>query len=233
MPRNWNKGFTKNTHPSLLKTSETMKAKKIDNFFVWRDKMIKDGKLKNHYKSFSKNGDLAELIGVTLGDGTITKYPRTEEIRIFSNSNNKGFINRYSNLVEKIFQKKPYVKKIKNVNCIKISLYQKEISKRLNIPTGKRGDLEIKVPDWILLNKKYIVRYLRGLYEAEGCFCVHKSTYTYKFIFSNTNKSILLNVYNLLVILGFNPHQSPTQIQLSRKLEVSKAIKVLGFRNYK
>ncbi|AHB40802.1 hypothetical protein P147_WWE3C00001G0902 [candidate division WWE3 bacterium RAAC2_WWE3_1] len=28
----WNKGFTKFTHPSVKKISETMKMKKIDNF---------------------------------------------------------------------------------------------------------------------------------------------------------------------------------------------------------
>lgn len=233
MPRNWNKGFTKENHPSLFKTSQTMKIKKIDNFSNWRNQMIKDGKLKKSYEKLLKNGDLAELMGVTLGDGTITKYDRTEEIRIFSNSNNLGFVNRYSSLVEKVFKKKPYVKKIKNINCIKISLYQKEISKRLGIPTGKRANLEIKVPNWILRDKKYIVRYLRGLYEAEGSFSVHKTTYTYKLIFSNTNIYMLNNVYTLLVKLGFSPHRSPKQIQLSKKLEVYKAMEVIGFRDYK
>jgi hypothetical protein len=231
MPRNWNKGFTKSTHPAVLKISQTMKAKKIDNFSGWRKQMIREGKLKAHYKAFKKNGDLAELIGVTLGDGTITQYARTEEIRIFSNSNNKGFVERYSSLVEQIFEKKPYVVKEKNVNCIKISLYQKEISKRLGVPIGKRADATIIVPDWILRDKKYIVRYLRGLYEAEGSFSVHKPTYTHKFQFSNRNKSMLFNVYTLLVILGFHPHKSPTQIQGNGIVAVSKILNIARSSN--
>ena len=232
MARNWNKGFTKATHPAVLKISETMKSKKIDNFSNWRKQMVKEGKINAHYKDFKKNGDLAELIGVVLGDGTITKYPRTEEVRIFSNSNNKGFVSRYEMLVEKIFEKSPSVIKEKNANCIKICLYQKEISKRLGVPIGKRAEAKIVVPGWILGNKKYIVRYLRGLYEAEGSFSVHEKTYTHKFQFSNKNKYMLDNVYKLLVILGFHPHISPTQIQISRKAEVYKAIELLEFRKY-
>ena len=107
MPSNWSKGQTKETNISIKKISDTMKRKKIDNFGVWRERMKKEGKLKTEYSTFAKNGDLAEFIGVVLGDGHIRNYPRTEELSIFSNSNNPGFVRRYSGIVEKIFDKKP------------------------------------------------------------------------------------------------------------------------------
>ncbi|MDD5152951.1 MAG: hypothetical protein PHS95_03110, partial [Candidatus Pacebacteria bacterium] len=81
--------------------------------------------------------------------------------------------------------------------------------------------------------KEYIIRYLRGLYEAEGSFCVHEPTYTHKFLFANKNISMLNNVYGLMKALGFHPHRSKYQIQISRKEEVQRAIKILGFRDYK
>ena len=191
------------------------------------------GRIKSVYTPLEKNGDLAELIGVVLGDGHICVYPRSEELRLISNSNNPGFIKRYAQLMEGIFQKKPYVIPSKSANFTKIGFYEKSIEERLGVPSGARKNLKIKVPDWIFKNEKFIVRYLRGLYEAEGSFCVHEPTSTYKFLFSNKNRSMLNNVHELMQRLGFHPHRSQYQIQISRKEEVYKAIKVLGFRDYK
>jgi len=233
MPSNWNKGFTKDTNLSVRKISETMKLRKIDNFAKWREKMRVSGKIKSTYPPLEKSGDLAELIGVVLGDGHICAYPRTEELRLISNSNNPGFIQRYAGLMEKIFKKKPYVIKSRFTNSTKISFYEKFISERIGIPSGARKYLKIDVPKWILKKEEYIVRYLRGLYEAEGSFCVHKPTYTYKLFFSNRNRSMLNNVYNLMKILSFYPHRSANQIQVSKKEEVYRAMKVLRFRDYK
>src|SRR3989344_3770294 len=99
MPSNWNKGLTKDTNLSVRKISETMRRKKIDNFCVWREKMKALGRIKSVYPPLEKNGNLAELIGVVLGDGHICVYPRTEELRLISNSNNPDFIKRYAQLM--------------------------------------------------------------------------------------------------------------------------------------
>ncbi|MCX6752025.1 MAG: hypothetical protein NTZ87_00780 [Candidatus Nomurabacteria bacterium] len=232
MPSNWNKGKTKYTNLSVKKISDTMKEKRIDNFKIWRDKMKMEGKIKSEYLPLEKDGDLAELIGVVLGDGHIRSYPRAEELSIFSNSNNPGFINRYSLLIEKIFNKKPTTKQHSGKNCVRIRIYQKLISERLGVPFSPRANLKIVIPRWIISDKKYIVRYLRGLYEAEGSYSVHKATYTYKVQFSNRNVSMLENVFKLVSKLGFHPHKSKYMIQLSRKKEVSEFIKLIEFRKY-
>ena len=109
--RSWSKGFTKENHPSIRKISETMKRRKIDNFASWRQASIRSGKIVTVFPPLERSGDLAELIGVLLGDGHIQKFPRTERLLIFSNSNNPGFIKRYKILVEKLFKKKTYVYK--------------------------------------------------------------------------------------------------------------------------
>lgn len=230
-PPTWCNGYTKETHPSVLKISRTFKKKKIDNFAGWRQQMKK--LRRKNYPDLPKDGNTAELIGVILGDGHIGKFPRTESLTIYSNTNNIGFIQRYTNLLERLFKKKPYVAlSQKGTNCTRIRIYQKNISKRLNIPIGSRKNQNIKIPQWISRNKRYLKRYIRGLYEAEGCFCIHKPTYTYKFMFSNRNRSLLENVYYSLKILGFHPHRSKYIIQISRKEEVYKAKNLLKFRQY-
>lgn len=232
MPSNWSKGQTKYTNLSVKKISDTMKEKKLDNFKIWRDKMKAKGKIKSEYLSFKKNGDLAELIGVVLGDGHIRVYPRTEELSIFSNSNNPGFVKRYASLIDKIFDKKPVCTQHSKRNCIRIRIYQKQISSRIGVPLSPRVNLKILIPRWIISHKKYIVRYLRGLYEAEGSHSIHKATYTYKVQFSNRNVSMLENVFNLVSKLGFHPHKSKNMIQLSKKKEVFEFLKLIEFRKY-
>ena len=224
--------MTKENHPSVRKISETMKRKKIDNFASWRRKSIESGKIIVVFPPLKRDGNLAELIGVLLGDGHLQKFPRTERLLIFSNSNNPCFIRRYTNLVERLFKKKTYVYKQSGQNCTRISLYQKCISERLGIPTGARGAISITVPEWILENRDYVVRYLRGLYEAEGSLSHHEPTYTHKLNFSNLNATMLENVYELMVSLGFHPSRDAKRVQISRKDEVRRAAELLQFRKY-
>lgn len=232
MHRSWSKGFTKDTHPSLMKTSKTMKSYKVSNFHSWVQRMKEKGKIKSIYPEFQRDADLAELVGVILGDGHIQKFPRTDRLLIFSNSSNKGFVKRYEKLVKSIFQKQPYVYKQKQSNCTRISLYEKNISKRIGVPYSPRKNLAIRVPRWILAKDEYVVRYLRGLYEAEGSVSFHAKTYTHKLEFANLNQSMLANVFRLMKGLGFHPHRDERRVQISRKDEVMGAIKLLEFRKY-
>lgn len=208
-----------------------MRSKKIDNFKAWRDEKRLTGVIGGK-TPLSKDGDLAELVGMILGDGSIHKYDRTEGLRIVLPTDKPKTIIHYTHLTERVFKKKPSVIKRKSSNCVDIRLYQNNISKRLNIPTGARASLVIKVPSWITKNKGFMIRYLRGLYEAEGCFGVHLPTSTYKFHFSNRNQSLLEIVFVLLQKLGFHPHKTAVSVQISKKDEVYKVVKLLQFRQY-
>lgn len=232
MAEAWNKGLTKKTNISVQKISQSMRDKGIDNFSVWRERMKKDGKIKSVYPEFRKDGNLAELIGVILGDGNICKFPRTEALRIVGNSTHQGFVDRYTKLVEIVFDKKPHVAKRKCSNAVNITIYEKNISKRLKIPTGSKRNLQIIVPRWILIKEEYVCRYLRGLYESDGSYSVHEPTYTHKFIFRNRNESLLNVVFRLVTKLGFHPHMSQYAVQISRKEEVQKIKNLIQFRNY-
>ncbi len=232
MRTSWNKGLTKETNKSIKQISLTMKRRKINNFSKWRERMIKSGKIKSIYKDLKKDGDLAELIGVILGDGHIGIFPRTDRLLIFSNTKNKSFINRYAGLIEKIFDKKPVISHLTTSKCTRIGIYEKYISKRLKIPKGAKTKKHFSVPRWILKNRGFVIRYLRGLYEAEGNFSIHKPTCTYKMFFSNSNISLEKIVYRLVKQLGFHPNLSGQKVQISRKKEVYDFIKLISFRKY-
>jgi intein/homing endonuclease len=225
MQQPWNKGSTKETNSSVRKISETMKAKGLNNFSAWQKSQDKPIEL-------VRNGDLAELIGMVLGDGSIHAYARTEGLRIVLPSKKPRMVERYALLVEKVFGKKPSVLPRKKAACFDIRLYQKGISERLGIPTGARKDMVHFVPEWIFQNRDFVILYLRGLFEAEGCICHHEATYTHKLIFTNLNLSLLEIVRTLLEGLGFHPHATKRDVQISRKQEVEDAVSLIQLGKY-
>ena len=220
----WNKGLNKSKHAGLVKIASARRKK--NNFLKWH----KENPV--HYEKLERSPDLAELIGVILGDGHIQAFPRTERLIITSNSNNPEFVDRYSKLINKLFNKKPTVLKSRSENSTRISLYQKNISKRMKIPSGSKKNFNFRAPAWILENEKCLLGLLRGLFEAEGSLSVHRPSYTYNLQFSNKNKSLLNVVEKGLSKMGFHPEVRSDVVRIRKKSEVEKFLKIVKFREY-
>jgi hypothetical protein len=222
--RSWNKGLTKNDHAGLARIAQARREK--NNFAVWQ------AAHPVAYSELSRNEELAFLIGLILGDGNIHKFPRTECLTIVLGTDKPALWKYAAHLIEKLFNKKPYVAKVNGSECMRVRIYQNGISKRLNIPTGARGSLAIKIPDWIDNNKTFLIAYLKGLFEAEGSFCIHLPTCTYNLAFSNHNKSLLNIVERSLSKLDFTPRRRPFNIALRKRSEALAFEKLISFRKY-
>ena len=231
-PAPWNKGYTKQTHAGVAKTAKTFKDKEIDNFAGWREKERKEGRVPREYLPLEKNEKLAFLTGMILGDGHLERFPRTELLQITLGTDKPLLWQYVAHVVQGVFGKEPYIQKRKTSACLDIKLYRGKLSESLGIPLGARGKLAIVLPEWILHEDKYLLACLRGLYEAEGSFCVHKPTYTYKMLFANRNTTLLDIVYTGLERLGFHPHRSKYQVQISKRREVYQLKELLNFRTY-
>ena len=226
----WKKGDTKETNLSLLRLSKTLKTKKEWNFTDWQRERKKQPIIK--YKELLKDENLAELIGIILGDGNLNKHPRTENLRITLNSKNAGYIKHISSLITKVFSKSPSIRKRKNENAVSVDLYQCKISERLNLPCGNKIRNNVGIPSWIFLNKKYIIKCLKGLFETDGCFHEDRENYTRCIEFKNNCKRLREDVYTGLVIFGFKPQFGYNYIRLAKRKEVYKFKDLIDFRNY-
>lgn len=231
-PKPWNTGKTKETNLSVKKISKTFKKKHLDNFLAWRNKMKELGLIRSVYPPFEKTVDLAFLIGLSLGDGNIQKFPRTERLLIALNSNNDKLIKYTAKIMSNVFDKKAISKKTKGVNCVRVWVYQKNISKRLNIPSGNRSKSKKGIPNWIWRSKKYIIGCLKGLFEAEGSLSIHLPTCTYNFQFSNKNKKLLDDVGKALEFLKFHPEYRKCATRLRKREEVGRFKNLISFREY-
>ncbi len=232
MRRPWNKGHTKHSHPSVRQIADTMRRRKIDNFAGWRKKQKEDGIILTSYPPLTKNEDLAFLIGMVLGDGHIYIHDRTESVRVTLGTDKPKLWKYTAAVMARVFNKEPTVRKVRNSECVTVTLYQKVLSERLGIPSGNRNNIQNALPKWIRAHRPFLVACIRGLFEAEGTFAVHRGTYTYKMIFSNRNDSLLKIVYTALVELGFHPHRSRYKVQISKKDEVYRFKKLIRFRTY-
>jgi len=230
--RAWNHGKTKEDDPRVRKISETLKAKHIDNFARWRLKARLDGRIPATHIPLEKTEQLAFLIGMALGDGHIHRFPRSEQLRIVLGTDKPLLWQHVAKVVQNVFGKKPRVGRRKQAACVDISLYQTRLSERLGIPAGARGKLEMRLPEWIRSEQRHLIACLKGLFEAEGFYSVHKPTYTHNLGFSNRNPALLDEVEWALISLGFHPERRSYAVRLRKKLEATRFIELICFRSY-
>lgn len=98
----WSKGKTKMTHPSLAKLSWTLKQRKEWNFSEWQ-KMNKGRLRRIREKRLKRSSNLAELMGIILGDGNLVNLPRTEGLRVVCNFRTTRLYKSYSYINAKDF----------------------------------------------------------------------------------------------------------------------------------
>lgn len=226
----WKRGETKATNPSLLKLSNTLRTKEKWNFSKRQKERKKQQRVQ--YKELSRNDNLAELIGIILGDGNLNKHPRTENLRITCNSKDEGYIKHIGDLITRVFNKSPSIRKRKDENAVSVDLYQCKISARLNLPCGNKIRNNIGIPRWIISNKNCMFKCLKGLFETDGCFHEDAENHTRSIEFKNNCTRLRKDAYNILLKLSFNPQLGYNYVRLAKRNEVYRFKELIDFRNY-
>ena len=194
---------------------------------------------KNGLKSIiipSKSMELAELIGILLGDGYISKY----QISITLNSiADKKYVPSVIMLIDNLFPSVG-IKQIKrkNENAIDIKFNSKIIADyfySIGIVANNK-----KIPEWFLNNKNYRYSCLRGLIDTEGSISFklyngkRKNSIYKQLNFRNKNQEILTFARNVMIELGLRPTDSRGySIYLSNNNDINIYRMLVGFRNPK
>lgn len=195
-----------------------------------------DYKFPNRYSS-----ELAEFVGILLGDGGITKY----QVSISLNGeNDQNYIPFVENLGILLFDIKPKLKRRNNTKGVDLYYNGMELIKYLETIGLKKGNKvvnQVEVPTWIMENPLYKIACLRGLMDTDGGIFIHKykinnKEYSYpKACFSNRSLPLLSFVYNTLVDLGLNPKirskVENKQVWLYNMEEVQAYLSVVGSSN--
>lgn len=171
--------------------------------------------------------DLAEIVGILLGDGHIS----SGQIWFTLGSKEQEYSSYIDSLFYKVFG---FHLKILITNEGYTSLYIGSVSlvryfKNMGLVQHKVKS-QVGVPSWILKNKKYYSPCLRGLFDTDGS--VYKIRSGHQISFKNMSLVLLNDFRNMLIVLGFSASQiSNFSVYITKKKDLRRFIEVIGSKN--
>jgi len=186
--------------------------------------------------------ELAELIGIILGDGNLWSKKGYYYIKICGDSEkDKDYLLNYVKpLFEKLFDKKMNHFFHKNSKELFLSKGSRDIIFTLNnfgLKAGNKKENNQGIPKWIFKSNKYLKRCIRGLIDTDGCLCPITGRNYYYIWFSSIipklredfNKAMTkLNLKNSKWNMGEG--RTP-ETYIGNKKDIQKYIETISFKN--
>ncbi len=215
--------------------------------------MFKEGEIPWNRKQINipeKNENLAEFIGIMLGDGNIyvnEKY-KAYQVKIVGDFY-KDFIylnNYVKKLIINNFSISPIFYKRKRDNGLDIKLNSINLVKSLldlGLKSGDKIKNQVTIPDWIYKKEKYLVSCIRGLFDTDGSVYELLPNWPglFQITFTNKNMTLLQDTRKALLklkikvsnISNLNSKDSTPRIYITKKEEIKKFLRKVGFSNPK
>lgn len=261
---NWYKGHL------LLPENIFTKLVSISNFPIKDPKLLSDnwGQVKggevvwlrykrrpvNKHPGYGKNGvslakkfplpifskDLAEFIGIMLGDGGVS-YSQISVTLGFTTD--KKYVPYIRKLIYKLFKVKTSIYLSKRKNAIRIRASGVNLVKNLlilGLVQGNKIKQQFNIPVWIEQKDEYIKACIRGLIDTDGC--VHRKVrresngIEYRSVgitFCSASKPLQVSLVRLFNILGFKVAMSGRTIYLCGREQIERYVEEIGFSNPK
>ncbi|OLS24822.1 MAG: hypothetical protein HeimC2_21280 [Candidatus Heimdallarchaeota archaeon LC_2] len=159
---------------------------------------------------FEKNRDVAEAIGIVLGDGHLV----TKELTISLNGEKEQKYVKYVNrFLRETFQKKPANYPAKDSKAHKVVFNSKGIIDELvnlGLQKGHKVKNQVGVPDWIKENREFSRACVKGLFDTDGCISFTKNkvskTRRINLSFCSVSKPLLDFFYDFCTQEGIRPN---------------------------
>lgn len=188
-----------------------------------------------------KSSELAEFVGILLGDGHIGEGQWSITVNSIAD---KQYAENISSLVEQLFEYKPGRFMKKDCNAIVLyggGKYCIEYLQSLGLKTGNKITQQVGVPDWIKDTLEWRISCLRGLIDTDGGIFLHKykvkgKEYVYsKLSFSNRSLPLIDFVYDTLEMVKLHPKkrlkEKSKQVWLYNVSEVKVYLDIIGTHN--
>lgn len=176
-------------------------------------------------KKIRKCGELAEFIGIMLGDGNIYR----NRIKIAFDKRNEKYLSYVERLFENLFGVKFKKTVYSETNQAYLYYYNKRLIEKLILLGLKRGHKikkNIGIPGWIKENKNYVRRCIKGLIDTDGCIYFSKRDKQKYIKFTNFNRQLLEDFKKTTSMLNYSfVKANKNNWCLYRKDEVARFIK--------
>lgn len=191
--------------------------------------------------------ELAEFIGILLGDGNICSFikgkkNRTYSVRIAGDSRNDyTYLTKFvAPLCKNLFGITPKFYKSKRCNAFYVRLDGLRLIEYLStmgLKSGNKLKNQSTIPKWIWSNNKYLRSCVRGLIDTDGSIYELLPNWPgcMQIMFKNYDKTLLEDTRKAFLLLGFKISNISmgNKIYLTRKLDIDKFYKEVGFSNLK
>lgn len=212
----------------------------------WNTEGNKKFRVVGSTKTFQKppqSKNLAEFIGIMIGDGGITQY---QSIITLNNETDKKYADYVKKLVYKLFKVKPRTYLKKGAKAITIVVSRKLLNEylvSLGLKSGNKLKQNLDIPSWVMKNIEYAKMCLRGLIDTDGCIFyerhkIKEKKYSYARLNFVTGSILLASsVIKILNEVGFHPklrrNGKNHAVQLENRAEIWEYFKVIGTSNQK
>lgn len=180
--------------------------------------------------------ELAEMVGILLGDGNISKYQLKVTLNCIKDIDYVFYV---INLITNLFQGvKVRTNFRNNQNCVDVVVNSVDVVKffvQMGIKSGKPV-----VPSWIYEDKYFVIACIRGLVDTEGSisfkkYLSKKGLHLYpQLAFTSKNSVLLKFVEKGLTAIGLKCSKMYVKnIYLSTRMEITRYNTIVGFGNSK
>lgn len=186
-----------------------------------------------------KSVELAEYIGIMMGDGGLSKYQATVTLHHIDDREYGIFVVK---LIQKLFRVIPATYHDARGSVISIVVSRAALVKllhRLGLPIGNKVAQQFDIPPWIKKKKSYSIACMRGLFDTDGSVFTHRyrvkgKSYAYiKLGFSSHSQPLLISVGKILSAHGMKPRLTVNAVRLESQADVQTYFKLIGSHNPK
>lgn len=172
--------------------------------------------LPNEFRKPECSVELAEFVGIVLGDGGLTRDQCVISLHMIDDIEYSEYVRV---IINKLFDANATTVSYPKHHVIKVVVSGISLIKILEsfgLKVGNKMKHKIDIPDWIKDNREYLRACRRGLYDTDGATFTHKHTVLgHKYVhfgvgFCSASKP-LFNSYALgLTQFGLEPHFNGT-----------------------
>jgi len=184
-----------------------------------------------------KNTDLAEFVGIMIGDGGISK---SQVIVSLNHETEKLYSIFVKRLFKKLFEVKPSIYR-KDKSTIDITVSRRELVRfceSIGLKIGNKLKQNLDIPEWIRRNKNFEISCIKGLVDTDGCVfneChrIKEKKYCYpRLSFTSYSKKLCFSVFKIFKKLGFVPKiRNKRNVQLESRKDIIRYFHLIGTNN--
>lgn len=171
--------------------------------------------LRKTFTEPSPSGRLAELFGILIGDGGLSR----NQVRVTLNSKETEYATHVVRLVEEMFR---YKTSVNHYHPSTTDIYISSRSaidylNKLGLPIGDKVRQQHRIPDWIRNKNDFLKACLRGIFDTDGCVFLDKHIYQ--------------GTHYASVGLAYTTYSSPLKMDIESGLRYFGFSPVVGTKN--